>query len=265
MKIFYIFSALLFFSTVSFAQILNVMESEMVKEETTETKAETDNTLDNSDEIANFMRQGNITNGLSAGGAFYVGRKSQGTDIDGDVYLDSEIHRIILLTKSGEIIKTKGRYRVYDDQMEIHGKDGNLDVHKDMVQAVAVDDAVFVPRKLTDKKGKTDTYWFQILSEGAMNLYKKYNMEIRRADYNPALGSGNKNDYLFLDHKMYYEKGDADKLKPEVLKVGRASVLEALKRKKNAVNTYAKNNRIKWSKEEDLVKLFDFYNQKSKE
>lgn len=256
-----IFTTLILFLVFALnGQILSTMSEESANEENSE-QQEDNSTVDNSDAIANFMRQGSITTGLIAGGAYYVGRQAINKGVDGEPYLDTEFKKSILLTKENKIIHVKGRYRVYDDQIEIITGKEQMDVFKDKVLAVGIGGQVFVPRKLLNKEGKIELHWLELISEGSLNLYKRYAMEIRRADYNPALNSGHKNDYLFLNTKMYYAKGDLT-AKPKVLKSGRVAVLEALKKRKNAVNTYAKKERIKWSKEKDLKLLFDYYNSK---
>ena len=183
--------------------------------------------------------------------------------MDGDIYLNNKFSKASVLTPDNKIAFIKARYRVFDDQIEILQKEEELILFKDKVKAISIDGQVFVPRLEYNKEGESKLAWFELLSEGSVNLYQQYSIRIKRSDYNPSLNTGNKNDEMLTEKAFYYSLSTGSKSMKK-LKKGRSNILDALKKRKNAVNEFARENSLRWSKQEDLVKLFNFYNSKDK-
>lgn len=237
-------------SSFVFGQILDVMNKYWVSNKRIVQEEEATAEIDNSDEIGGFIR------GRTK---FYLGRKPINIGVKGDIYLDKKWKGSILMTHAGELVAVSARYRVYDDEIEIIQDEQEMIVYKDKVKAVSIDNQVFVPRIVKDKNGRINEKWAQLLVEGECNLFKVYTMSVKRSDYNAALNTGNKSDILETSTKLYYNQLPAQS-SLTVLKKGKTNVLEVLKRKERLVTEFAKENKLKWGKEADLIKLFVYYN-----
>ena len=246
------------------AQILEQMQEEEDKFEQEENSKEEEPTeIDNSDDIRNMLNNNNLSSRVAGGASAYIGRKRAMVGMDGDIYLNNKFSDARVLTPENKITKTKARYRVYDDEIEVLQGKEELILFKDKVKAISIDGQVFVPRKEHNKEGKLKLVWFELLSEGSVNLYQQYRIRIKRSDYNPSLNTGNKNDEMLIEKEFYYSLSTGSK-SIKRLKKGRSNILDALKKRKNAVNEFARKNSLRWSKQEDLTKLFNFYNSKDK-
>jgi hypothetical protein len=239
-------------------QVEEIKDEAVEKDEGVETVE-----IDNSDDIRNMLNNNNLSSRVAGGASAYIGRKRAMVGMDGDIYLNNKFSKASVLTPDNKIAFIKARYRVFDDQIEILQKEEELILFKDKVKAISIDGQVFVPRLEYNKEGESKLAWFELLSEGSVNLYQQYSIRIKRSDYNPSLNTGNKNDEMLTEKAFYYSLSTGSKSMKK-LKKGRSNILDALKKRKNAVNEFARENSLRWSKQEDLVKLFNFYNSKDK-
>lgn len=246
------------------AQILDKIQKETEKHEEEKDEEESNPDINNGDAYRMALNSNGMSSRLQTGRGIYIGRLRQMPGMDGDIYLEREFKDATVLTPEDEIAYTKARYRVVDDEIEIKGSadEEELILFKDKVKAISIDGQVFVPLQNYDKEGELKPVWLELLSEGSINLYKEYTIRIQRSNYNPSLNTGNKNDEMLVESTFYYSTNSSKSIKK--LKKGRTKVLEVLKKRKNRVNEYARENHLRWSKQEDLVQLFDCYNEKDK-
>ena len=127
----------------------------------------------------------------------------------------------------------------------------------DSIKAIRINNQVFLPLSYTEGKQKKTSY-FELLSEGTVDLLLHRKLELKKSDYNPALNVGQRNDELVVKETYYYRKKSGT-LRP--LKQSKGEVLTALSNRKKAVAQFAKENKLGVRKQKDLIAIFDFYNR----
>lgn len=99
--------------------------------------------------------------------------------------------------------------------------------------------------------------FYEVLSKGDVLLLKKYEAIIKPPTFNPALNIGEK-DYIFAKNESFYyaKKRNIEKIKPK-----KSLFLDDIMvNRKSEIDKYFSINDLNLKKENDLVKLFEFYN-----
>lgn len=117
-------------------------------------------------------------------------------------------------------------------------------------------DRIFHYRSYKERKKTKDAY-MELLADGPVVLYKRFECKLLEPSYNEALAVGDRN-YRLIHHHDYY-LGHADKLLLEI-KTKKRSVLKALPNKKDKVRKYLKTNGLNLKDEYDLIRLIRYYN-----
>ncbi|HQU57986.1 MAG: hypothetical protein KDD02_08835 [Phaeodactylibacter sp.] len=193
----------------------------------------------------------------------YISRGSAAKKVEGNLFLNEQWQEARVLTPGNEVIVTKGRYRIFDDEMQVLNAENEvLALYPAKVRAIAIGEQVFIPLQFRSPEGKNTVGFFQLLVEGEMDLLLRRNMELVKSDYNPALNIGDRNDHLEIQETYYYRYQDGN---PQLLRQSKSGVLKALGRRKKAVASFAKENQLGARKQEDLIALFQFYNRQEAE
>lgn len=160
--------------------------------------------------------------------------------------------------KSDEVLL---RYNIAKDIFEILQNNDTLTLNRpDEVKYILLKDKVFVYdpvlRKNTERK---QNGFFELRINGELSLYIKRNKDLSYDSFasNYQGGSGTK-EYYYIDKVTFIGKTSD----------GKVFLLNSLKnfiincKKHNAeIKAYVKDQKIKFKKEDDLVKLVDYYNK----
>lgn len=187
----------------------------------------------------------------------YLTKTRQPKKIQGSLYLNEKWAESLLLTHSDEVIQVPARYRVYDDEIQILFDGKEMKLYPDSIKAIKIKNQVFLPLSYSKDKKKHQSY-FELLSEGNVDLLLHREMELQKSDYNPALNIGSRHDELVIKENYYYRKKSGT-LRP--LKQSKSDVLSALSNRKKAVAQFAKTNKLGVKKQAHLVEIFNFYNR----
>lgn len=187
----------------------------------------------------------------------YLTKTRKPKSISGSLYLNEQWQESLLLTPQDKVIALPGRYRVYDDEIQILFNGEVMKLFPDSIKAIKIKNQVFVPLSYSDGKQKKTNY-FELLSEGTVDLLLLRKMELKKSDYNPALNIGQRNDELVVKEYYYYRK-KSETLRP--MKQTKGDVLKVLSNRKKAVAQFAKSNKLGVRKREDLAAIFNFYNR----
>lgn len=98
--------------------------------------------------------------------------------------------------------------------------------------------------------------FYELLAAGKMELLKKIKVVLIKANYNSTLDVGSKTDTKSLRFELFVYNGK------EMIKLikSKKKILALLEDKKEQINQYIKDEKISVKKEEDLIKLFTYYN-----
>jgi len=97
--------------------------------------------------------------------------------------------------------------------------------------------------------------FFQIVSEGSLNLYRLNTVTFKPADHNPTHNTGSK-DNRFLKHSELFYAKDKNALELP----GRKGILKLMESRKEEIDKFIKVNVINLSNERHIAALFDYYN-----
>jgi len=183
-----------------------------------------------------------------------AGRQLNYDEISGSPYLTKDFS----LAKVGDNYeKAPVRYNSYRDDIEFQ-KDGKTLVLPKEAQLSRIE--IFSPKQtlvLLETHDDLDGYFFELVN-GKNSLYKK--VKTKFIDVVPAANSftTEKPANFRTQEPVYYIKTEKGFIKkPKNV----SDITDQLADKKSAIESFVKSNKIKFSKEEDLIKLVNFLNQ----
>ncbi|MFC5272234.1 hypothetical protein [Adhaeribacter terreus] len=161
------------------------------------------------------------------------------------------------------------------NKQTIKGYKLNYDMEKDLIEIETKDGIKVLPGNRVkqfnlEKPGQSDSMQFvntdafpvenvysfgfyEVVNSGPkMQVLKKTDVEIIRANYNLITNSGSKTDKITKKEKVYL----AENNKVTLIK---GNNFEVFGRKADAVEKYAKTHKLKLKRPEDAVKLVDYY------
>ena len=199
----------------------------------------------------------NIVN-LEGGGGYYIKKKEITQEENVNLYLDENWQKGKLITNEGELVQAECRYRIYDGEMQVKSKKGEVfAVYPNKVKAVSINEQVFIPTPFSDEFHKTKLGFFELLVHGEISLLQRYVMTKKEADYNPALNTGSKKEQYITEKILYYYQ--KNKLASKLKKTKKA-IMAAFPKHKNSLSSYIKKNKLNLKKIEDQKQLFTYLN-----
>lgn len=183
----------------------------------------------------------------------------------GDTYLDMHWKNssILLYEKDKLLEGYPVRYDIHSDELEINAKNGIKVLKGSKVKSFVWADSItntptyFVNAKEYKSDNNTNLGgFFQVVSDGAMPLFKKTTVEIKKADYNVAFNVGSHDDKILKKSDFYTLKGN------EVVEIpgSKKKFLPLFGDKTEVIEKFIRDNGLSISKEENLKMIFDHYN-----
>ncbi len=183
-------------------------------------------------------------------------------EVEGSPYLTEEWKEAEIFTTKEQQANATLRYRIYDDIMEVQQTDGNYLLDKEIVRKIVFNDKVFAPYYLVNNMNKSYKFvYFQVLSEGDKTLLLKYKQIVEDVQKDNGYNSHNTTPKLILKKDLYVlNKGE--KIAVKTLKK-KKSILTLFGSKAKKIAQYAKKKKLKFTKKDDLILIFDYYNKLS--
>ena len=185
--------------------------------------------------------------------------------IIGDTYLD--IHwknSSILLYESEKLIEGFPiRYDIMTDEVEVKSKKGIKVLKGIKIKSFVWVDSVtkaadyFVNAKdFKDESNVPYSGFFQVLTEGSLPLFKKTEIDIKKADYNIQFNVGSQDDKILKKSEFYTLK---DKQVVE-LPSSKKKIIALFGDKSEAMEVFIKENDLSITKGDQLKIIFEHYN-----
>jgi hypothetical protein len=211
---------------------------------------------------------------VSRNGGIMYGFDNEPVELEGSSYADSTWKQgsfIFYPTEKGLNKKSDTvhgftlRYDVHKAEVDILHKNKCFAATTDMLKGFFYKENIKVAShyfvNMNDYKGEVEDLkgFAEVLSNGRMKLFKYYSTALKNPDFNPALNVGSKNYKLV--HKTQYYFGTGKIL--QKLDSGKAAYIaeQAFSNRSGVMQEYAKKQGLNTKKEEDLIKMFDYYNQ----
>lgn len=224
---------------------------------------------DSSKDVFNFGSQK-----ISRNGGILYGFDQNSGELEGSSYADSTWKQGSFLfyptsknlnretdTVAGFII----RYDVYKGEVDILHKKKSFVATTDMLKGFFYKENINVANhyfvNMNDYKGAVEDLkgFAEVLSNGRMKLFKYYYTILKTPDYNPALGVGSKNHKLVQKIDYYYGTG---KILQKIESTRVVAICDDVFGDKSGIMlTYSKKQNLNTKKEEDLIRLFNHFNE----
>lgn len=186
-------------------------------------------------------------------------------DVIGDVYLDSKwnMGSVMVSDKNSLIEGYPMKYDLKSQNIEIKTSGGVrvLDI-KNVGHMVWLDSITRQPRYFVNgSKYKDDGVpivgLMEVLLDGEKALFKKTKLNIKQPTYVAAMDVGSRDTEIYKKAAYYYNNGvDVVEIK------SKKKFIDSLGDIGEEVEKYMKDNKLDVKTEDDLVKIFQFYNSK---
>lgn len=181
--------------------------------------------------------------------------QSDNESIIGSPYLNDEWAKGYILSAKGEKFEIESlKYNVYSKNFEFLKYDKAFTLPDGYIITEFKLNGHFFVRSAFKGGRKTD--FFQVLSSGKLSLLKRFTCELTETQATEGLIQVDKNKYLMKSE--YYIQLDGEI--PQKVKVRKDEYLVFMLDKAKEVKAHIKKNKLKSKKEEDLIKIFSFYN-----
>ncbi|MDV2447787.1 hypothetical protein CMU93_09785 [Elizabethkingia anophelis] len=208
-----------------------------------------------------FAQAGNENVSYSGGLFFTRANRPTNTEykIDGTPYIDGKGFKKAMVDGYGKDIKYM-RYNAYEDEIEFEQNGTVYFVNKEDGLTVRIPEINKVYQALKYKlNGRTYFGYLVLLFPGSkVSLYKKEKVELLKGEKSPnAYGKG-ENDY-FVKAKDLYLQGDKGKI--DVFPKSTKDAIRLFSPLKKGVYRFIDEEKIRFNKEDGVVKLIEFLNQ----
>lgn len=156
------------------------------------------------------------------------------------------------------------RYNVLNDQLEVLADKSKNDIRviqgkhlKNFTLKLSENELLKFDNANTFKSEKELNGFFETLVNGKFRLLKLYKAKTIKPNYNAGFGTGEKNTIVSITSDYYVvSNGQPEKINP-----GKKAFVSLMKDKENDVENYIKTNSLNFKSEDDIVRLFKFYNK----
>lgn len=197
---------------------------------------------------------------FSDDGLTYVNLNKKTAPTEGSYFIHDSWNAGIITLYSGAKIKNYPfKYNMQRNQIEIKTLDD--------IKVLPVSDAKeFVWITKSGKReyflncyefdGNAKTGFYKVISQGNASLLKYTNVLLMEANYNAAMDAGSQSKRYTRKEDYFVHMGTSFKK----VRTRKNTILEIFEDKSESVENFAKQNRLKYKNEEDLAKIFDYYN-----
>lgn len=154
------------------------------------------------------------------------------------------------------------RYNTLNDELEVLADKGKNDIRvirgsqlKSFTTYAGTNPKVYVNAG-TFKSEKPLKGFAKVLVQGNLSLIEYFYPKITKPNYNPGFATGEKNT-IVRQGSNYYVVSDGT---AEKVTLSRKGILSVMKDKQKDVEAYVKEKDVNFKSEEDVVRLFQFYN-----
>jgi hypothetical protein len=174
-------------------------------------------------------------------------------DIDGSPYLKNEFTDGIFYMKDTVAFKLPIRYNIYKDEMEYQSKGINYVVGSPQsLKKVLLDGTEFAYLPFIPKGG-----YFELSKSGKCTLAIKKIVEFKPSEGSKPIIGLQPAKFVKKPDIFYFVINHSQAFKIENLK----SVVDALQDQKQKIEDFIKQEKIKNTKKENLVKIVEYYNK----
>jgi len=176
---------------------------------------------------------------------------------DHTLYISPDWQNSAVVGEDGQVTYFNGRFSVLDRAIMLKNKNGFRSISPARVKAAMVGDKYFVVVPADQLKVNTGTAFYELLSLGKVNLYKLYVLKTRMSGSNGITTALNGEKVYYIGEQFYYQPEGG---LCQELKLNTKKILTLFGDRTLEVEAFAKEHNLKFKDQEDLVKVFDYFN-----
>ena len=144
---------------------------------------------------------------------------------------------------------SKLNYNMYSDEVaELKSKNEVFVYDKAAIDSLEISGRHF--KKLNGS-------FYEVISKGdKLSLLKQHSTRVQKGQFNPTDGTTTPSRLVRMEDYYTSQSGKVDKFKPS-----KGSVMDLFADKQSEVKKFIKDEKLSYKNEEDLMRLFDFYNK----
>ncbi|MDE5420702.1 hypothetical protein L3073_00625 [Ancylomarina sp. DW003] len=181
---------------------------------------------------------------------------SKMVNVEGDYFIDKDWSDGIVYFNNNHVIKNVSlRFFIYGNEMHVKN-DGvvNKIINQNVIDSIVFDGHRFIFTKLHFGNNLIDVY-VDFLSGTNIKLYKYYTNKFIKARDVSGYQKQEIDKYI-VKREYYVCVGDAA---AELFTPKKRTILNLFSDKEEIIKKFVKRNRLKYTKEDDFIKIFDFY------
>jgi hypothetical protein len=201
-----------------------------------------------------------VSSGSAAYGSGFKGRFNLDGRIKGTPYLDTNfVQTNFQFVKGSSKLVAPSRYDLYRNEIEVQTTGGIRVLANNLVKSyksfVDGDSVLYINASNYTFEGTQLIGFLKVISDGKAQLFEMYKLDIIKPTYNASLEVGDRNSHLVKRSSLMYSDGkDLFKLK------GKKELLQLFASQKEKMEAYIKTSKPDLKDQEDLKKVFDYYN-----
>ncbi len=177
----------------------------------------------------------------------------------GSQYVDNEFHKGSIITSDSIVFSGIAlRYNNYKDVMEFK-KDENIvyEIPSQLpIMQVKIDGVVY-ERKAYKLKGQLKHRFFQRLTNGEIALFRQQRIVLEPAKMASIYNASKLPNFKPKNPECFLQNNKSNEIK---IISNKKELLKLLSDKKDQLSGYIKKNKLKIKKEDDFIKIVNYYN-----
>jgi len=179
--------------------------------------------------------------------------------VGGSEFLEKDWKEGLVVTHQDSLYRIIGRYDAHNDEMQILLGEDLKSLSPTAIKGVAINDKIFITLPYLNEKKKTVGY-FELLVEGNKPLLCRYHATTQNASNHPVLGNVDGAVKIVIKEQLYY--GQKGKVAMKLSK-SRKDFLATFNKQSSKMERYMKKHKLHTRKKEDVIKIFQYYNESS--
>lgn len=178
-------------------------------------------------------------------------------------YLQNEWEEAVILSPEDERAKTEARYDIRWDQVILRHEGQLVQLLPQKTKAIVLGQTLMVPQ-LFHPEGENFARlgWFELLTNGDIQLLKRYKLEKRTRDIQPGMLNQEGNFKWVVISELFVKNGNEP---PRPFKPNKRNMLDLFGKKRSSMEAFIKKEGLKYRKEEDLKAMITHFNTLLKE
>ncbi|GJM34928.1 MAG: hypothetical protein DHS20C18_39290 [Saprospiraceae bacterium] len=186
-----------------------------------------------------------------------IGHKISESKTDHFLYLSKNWQHTTVITTTDEYLHFDGRYNILRNALEANLGEELYRINAWQIKAARIGDRLLVPLSAKLIEEGNIMKFFEVLSSGKLTLLQQFSVGSRVEGGNSPIATMTGETVYYISTDFYYTK-DFTSLKK--LKRNKNRILELFGEESDDLDAYMDENGLKFRKDEDVIQVFEQFN-----